>query len=85
MLGYLSAGTYFCICTRTGQHHTKQKLSNIFRRKGVRVLLSEGPRRKQLGDEVEIMGINIDPGSVETNDGLVVESAEKMNLRVEPL
>lgn len=51
----------------------------------LRELLSESPRSEQLGDEVESMGMNIDPGSVETNDGFVVESAEEMNLGVEPL
>lgn len=65
-----------------GKGHKKQKLNNLVRRRGLSELLSEGPRSEQLGDEVESMVMNINPGSVETNDGFVVECAEEMNLGV---
>ena len=48
-------------------------------------VLSQSPGSEQLGDEVESSSVDINPGGVEPNDGVVTECAEEMNLRVESL
>lgn len=53
--------------------------------KGIDWLLSEGAWSKQFSDEVEAFTINIDPGGVESDNGIMIEGAEEVNLGVKPL
>lgn len=50
-----------------------------------RKLLSEGAGCEHLSDKIECSVSNIYPRSVESDDGVMVECAEKVNLGVNPL
>lgn len=49
------------------------------------LLLSEGAGGKHFSDEVEVSPVDINPRSVESYDGVMMEVLEEMNLRVKPL
>ena len=48
-------------------------------------LLSEGARGKHFGDEVESSAVNIDPRSVESHDGRVIQILEEVYFGIKPL
>lgn len=43
-------------------------------------LLSERPRSKHFGNEVEGLAININPGGMEFDDRVMIKGAEEVNL-----
>lgn len=47
---------------------------------GKKKLLSERPRSKHFGNEVEGLAININPGDMELDDRVMIKGAEEVNL-----
>ena len=48
-------------------------------------LLSKGARGEQFSDEIEGSAVDIDPGSIEGHDGVMVKVLKEMNLWIEAL